>query len=161
VNPRRKRIILYTERPETLSTLKLVTGRAVELISAGDLGTIEAAMRLYQQVDAVVCEKTGTKNAAITVLRLAERLQPLASRVLMVDHDAMAGVYDAVHDRTVGSLLFMPIKLDQLRSALGLDAPGAVEQAPARASDPLARRVVAGPGMVHTGLPRSTGALAG
>ncbi len=119
-------MIIYYERPNTLSDVKMAVGKSVELIAAGDLPTIEAAVRLYQKVDAIIAEKSTTLNTAIATLRLAEQAQAKAKRVLMVEHDAMAGVYDAVHDRTVDALLFLPLKPDQLRDILAA-SPAAVE----------------------------------
>lgn len=118
-------MLVYYERPQTLANLKLIVGKSVELIAAGDLPTLEAAIRLYQHVDAIIAEKSTTRNTAITTLRLAEQNQSGAKRVLLVEHDAMAGVYDAVHDRTVTALLFMPINPEQLRETLRSTVPEA------------------------------------
>lgn len=138
MTPRRRRVLLYHERNLILQETRQIAGRAVELISAGDLATIEAALRLYQQVDAVISEKSSARVTPITILRLAERLHPQARRVMLVEHEAMSGVYDAVHDRTISHLLFLPARAEQLREAMGLPDPAPPVEAPPKL-DPVSR----------------------
>ncbi|MBC7784784.1 MAG: hypothetical protein H7144_13180 [Burkholderiales bacterium] len=108
----------------TLTEVKLTTGRVADLISASDGATIEAAMRLYKQIDIVVVEKTAATKTGIRLLHVARTLHPRAKRVLLVETDALADAYSAVHDGTVDVMLFKPFRLDQLREAFGLPALG-------------------------------------
>lgn len=120
MTPRRRRVLLFHERALILQETRTLAGRAVELIAASDFATIEAALRLYQQIDVVMSEKSSARVTPITILRLAEQLHPQAKRVMLVEHEAMAGVYDAVHDRTINHLVFLPVRIEQLREAMGI-----------------------------------------
>lgn len=121
MSSRRRRVLVYTERGTTLNDLKNAVGRSAELITATDLATVEAALRLYQPIDAAVVEKSGERNTPITVLRLTERTHPTARRVALVEHAAIKGVFDAVHDRTIKHLMFLPFSSTELRESIGLD----------------------------------------
>src|SRR5687767_1184909 len=112
---RRSRVIVYAERSETLLQFKQRTNRSVEMIAASDLATVEAALRVYSQVDTVIAEKSSERNTSISALRLAELVHPGARRVMIVECDAMAGVYTAVREGSVAELVFMPLDEGQVR----------------------------------------------
>ena len=142
---KRRRVVVYTERGSTLQNIKHAIGRAGELITAGDLATIEAALRLYQSIDAVVVEKSGDRNTPLTILRLTEQAHPTARRIALVEHTAIKGIFDAVHDRTISHMMFLPFGALELREAIGIEADAAAAEAEERATHVSLRRAFAQP----------------
>lgn len=140
MSPRRRRVLVYTERGTTLNELKQSLGRSAELITASDIATVEAALRLYQSIDATLVEKSGERNTPITVLRLSEQTHPTARRIALVEHAAIKGVFDAVHDRTITHLMFLPFKPEELRLTIGIEQDLAAAEAEAKATPAALRR---------------------
>lgn len=124
---RRRRIIFYFETHQQLQAVKTLGGRDAEVIAASDSATVEAAIRLYKQVDLVLVERQNKDGPSLRILASARQLLPSAKRVIIASSDAITGVYEAVYDRVIDSLLFAPCREEQLRDALGL--PAAVESA--------------------------------
>jgi hypothetical protein len=128
---RRSRVIVYADRSETLLQFKQQSNRSIEMIAATDLATVEAALRVYSQVDTVIAEKSSERNTSIAALRLAELVHPAARRVLIVECDWMKGVYTAVREGAVAEVLFMPLCVQQMRELLGLEAKTNLDTPPA------------------------------
>ncbi len=159
VSLRRRRVLVYSERSSTLNEIKQALGRAAELITASDLATIEAALRLYQSIDAVVVEKSSERNTPITVLRLAEQAHPTARRLALVEHSAIKGVFDAVHDRSITHLMFLPVGPDELRETIGIEADAAAANAADKATHATLRRAFAQPAQSGGSTARSSPSL--
>lgn len=117
---RRRRIIFYFETHNQLNAIKLLAGRDAEIIAAGDAATVEAAIRLYKHVDTILVERQHKEGASLRILTSAKSQLPNARRVMLVSTEAVAGVYEAVYERVVDSLIFKPCREDQVRDALGL-----------------------------------------
>ncbi len=117
---RRRRIIFYFETHNQLNAIKQLAGRDAEIIAAGDAATVEAAIRLYKQVDTILVERQHKDGASLRILTSAKSQLPTARRVMLVSTEAVAGVYEAVYERVVDSLVFKPCREDQVRDALGL-----------------------------------------
>lgn len=117
---RRKRILFYFESHTLFENIKKITGRDVEMIAARDQATIEAAIRLYKQVDIVLVERENPKDPSLKILQEAQQHLPGVKRVMIANPDAINGVYDAVSKQVIHSLLFMPYRDEQLRDVLGI-----------------------------------------
>lgn len=120
---RRKRFLFYFESHALLENIKKIIGRDVEMIAAHDRATIEAAIRLYKQVDIILVERQDPKGPSLKVLEEAQNHLPGVKRVMFANPDAIAGVYEAVYKRVVESLVFVPCREDQLREVLGVFPP--------------------------------------
>jgi DNA-binding NtrC family response regulator len=119
---RRKRIIFYFETHHQLQAIKDMTGREAEVIAASDAATVEAAIRLYKQVDIVLAERQNKDGASLRILEAAKEQLPSAKRVMIASSDAIAGVYEAVYNRVIDVLVFTPCREDKIRESLGLAA---------------------------------------
>ncbi len=117
---RRQRIVFYFERQQTLQEIKKLTGKSVELIAASDTATIEAAIRLYSQINVIIAERSGLTSPALALLQFAESNKPNINRVMFAGSCAMTGVYEAMHTGTINALLFCPSTTEQICDALGL-----------------------------------------
>src|SRR5690349_6258081 len=95
---RRRRVIVYFERAETRAAFRLHAHRSMEMIAASDLATVEAALRVYSDVDAVIAEKSAALGGAVAALRLAQEIHPSADRLLILENEAMTGISDALHN---------------------------------------------------------------
>ena len=116
----RKRVVLYHEHDSTRDNLKLATGRLAELFALRDRVAIEAVLRLYGKIDAVIAELTHSNSAAIPTLAFARETHPHAKRILLVEGSALQFAYHALHDGTVQSYYIQPTRPEQLAEMLGL-----------------------------------------
>lgn len=147
MSARRRRIIFYFETHPQLQAIKRLSGREAEIIAASDAATVEAAIRLYRQVDVILAERNNTTGASLQILASAKEQLPGVTRVMIASSDAIAGVYEAVYERVIDALLFTPCREDKLREALGLGpSPEAVlgEPLTARIRPTAARNPAAG-----------------
>ncbi len=117
---RRRRIVFYFETAATLATVKDLIGRQVDLIAAGDASTVEAALRIYKQVDVILAEKSSGKTSSLDIMATATLARPDLKRVMLVDPANMEGVYEALRNRTIDGLLMSPWRPAQLCETLGL-----------------------------------------
>ncbi len=125
----KKRIILFHDSSSLLTEVKLVTSKSASLITAGDRTTAEAALKLYSQVDVIVVEKSTMDNTPIEILATAKSCNPLTRRILIVESDAISSAYQAIHSGVVQEYFVKPVRLDQLRTAMGLPQPQGTSQA--------------------------------
>jgi response regulator RpfG family c-di-GMP phosphodiesterase len=117
---RRRRIVFYFETAATLAAIKDLIGRQVDLIAAGDASTVEAALRIYKQVDVVLAEKSSGNTSSLDIMATATLARPDLKRVMLVDPAHMEGVYEALRNRTIDGLLMSPWRPAQLCDTLGL-----------------------------------------
>ncbi|HEY0008236.1 MAG TPA: hypothetical protein VGB55_05905 [Tepidisphaeraceae bacterium] len=117
---RRRRVILYYQQQPTFAKVKRWAHRSVDLIAASDLATLDATLRLYSQIDAVVAERSSVDDASLDVLRAAVARRPATPRVMLVEQEAMAGVCEALHEKLITHLMFLPINLDELSRSTGV-----------------------------------------
>lgn len=117
---RRRRIVFYFESTGTLAIIKRLVGRQADLIAAGDAPTVEAALRLYKQVDVLLAEKSCGKTTSLDIMTTATTDRPDVKRIMLVDPACMEGVYEALRNRIIDGLLMCPWKPEQLCETLGL-----------------------------------------
>lgn len=126
---RRKRFIVHCHSSGTLLQIREALGRSVELIIANDVKTFEAALRLYQQVQAVIVEKSPEIRLPELPLTHARTSQPSMPRVLLVDFEAMRDAHTALTSGLVTRLVFTPFSAAELLSAVNAEEPACVPAA--------------------------------
>ena len=120
---RRKRLIVHTATSNTLFNIREALGRSVELIVAADSATVEAALRLYQQIAALIVEKKPNVRLNESTLKLARDILPQMPRVALVDFEAVGDAQSALSSGLVTRLVFMPFGPAELASAVNAEVP--------------------------------------
>lgn len=93
----------------------------MEFVIAGDVPTLEAALKLYQQVAGLLIEKKPKADLPNHALQLAAELLPHTPRVVLVDYEATGGVHTAVSCGLATRLVLIPFSDAELSEAIGVE----------------------------------------
>jgi len=135
---RRKRLIVHCHHPQTLAEVRNALARTVEFVVAGDMPTLEAALRLYHQVDGLLVENRPPAGFPERALKMSAERLPEVPRIGLVDCEATSGVHTALASGLITRIVLMPFSSLELASAAG------VEAAARHAAAPFIRRSLAG-----------------
>jgi len=119
---RRKRLIVHCHQPHTLAQVRNALSRGVEFVVASDVPTLEAALRLYHQVDGLLVENRPTLGFPERAMKMATDFLPNMPRIGLVDCEATSGVHAAVANGLITRVVLIPFTPLELASAVGVEA---------------------------------------
>lgn len=94
----------------------------MEFVVAGDLPTLEAALRLYHQVDGLLVENRPTLGFPEHAMKMAAELLPKVPRVGLVDCEFTSNIHTAVALGLITRVVMLPFSSLELASAVGVEA---------------------------------------